>query len=190
LGFLESLSPILAKTNASELVPGKSASVALIFHGSRTKEEILLITRAERAGDPWSGQVAFPGGMVEESDTSFEETARRETMEEVGVDLGEGSFVGYMREFEARRRPVRVVPSVFKVDEAPDVRMNGEVAAFEWVPLARLARKEAMSKYRVQRHGATLEFPALVYGGLLMWGLTERIISTVLAASSRSLGRA
>ena len=114
--FLDSLSTKLARKVPARLVPKKSAGVAVIFRSSSRQEEVLLIRRAEREGDPWSGQVAFPGGMVSASDKSFEETARRETAEEVGVDLSaNASFLGYMRELKARMRMVVVVPSVFEM---------------------------------------------------------------------------
>jgi 8-oxo-dGTP pyrophosphatase MutT (NUDIX family) len=184
-GFLDSFSPRLTKQEAFRLAPGESAGVAVIFHGSGGDEEVLLIKRAEREGDPWSGQVAFPGGMVSLSDGSFEETARRETAEEVGIDLASEAavFLGYMREFKARMREIVVVPSVFKLAVAPAVTLNNEAASYEWVPLRSLVMEEARSTYLLRRNGAELACPSLVYRGLVIWGLTERIISAVLGAS-------
>ena len=111
--FLDSLSPRLTGVETARLVPKESASVAVIFRNLDGGEEaVLLIRRAEREGDPWSGQVAFPGGMVSVADESFEATARRETLEEVGIDLSPktAAFLGYMRELKARMREVVVCP--------------------------------------------------------------------------------
>ena len=66
------------------------ASVALIVRDRRLPS-VLLIRRAERTGDPWSGQVAFPGGKKQEGDLTARDTAVRETMEEVGIDLSRSS---------------------------------------------------------------------------------------------------
>ena len=113
--FLDSLSPRLTGEEPARLVPRESASVAVIFRDFKG-EEVLLIKRAEREGDPWSGQIAFPGGMVSSGDGSFKDTAMRETSEEVGIDLSsDAAFLGYMRELKARMREVVVVPSVFKL---------------------------------------------------------------------------
>jgi 8-oxo-dGTP pyrophosphatase MutT (NUDIX family) len=184
--FLDSLSPKLAREEPTRLDPGASAGVAVIFRRSDEAEEVLLIKRAEREGDPWSGQVAFPGGMVNASDSSFEETARRETAEEVGVDLSSKSaaFMGYMREVKARMREVVVVPSVFKLAAPSAVTLNKEVASYEWVPLRSLASGRARSKYVLRRDGVEIAFPSLVHRGLVIWGLTERILSAIIQDKS------
>lgn len=187
-GSLDSLSARLTKLAAFPLVPRKSAAVAVIFHKTGHDEEILLIRRAERDGDPWSGQVAFPGGMVGPTDRSFEGTARRETVEEVGIDLSAEAavFLGYMNEFKARTREVVVVPSVFKLGAPARVTLNREAASYAWVPLRSLAMKKARSKHLVRRGGVELVFPSLSYGDLVIWGLTERIISWVVGSGQDS----
>ena len=63
------------------------AAVAVILRERDGALEVLVIRRAERAGDRWSGHAALPGGKVSESDTSIDDTALRETLEEVGLDL-------------------------------------------------------------------------------------------------------
>ena len=65
----------------------KPAAVALVLLEGPEGLEILLIRRAERVDDPWSGQIAFPGGRYDVGDRDLETTAIRETREETGVDL-------------------------------------------------------------------------------------------------------
>jgi 8-oxo-dGTP pyrophosphatase MutT (NUDIX family) len=180
--FLDSLSPRLTGVETMRLVPNQSASVAVIFRElDRGEEAVLLIRRAERKGDPWSGQTAFPGGRVSAGDESFEATARREALEEVGVDLSSGGdFLGYMRELRPRMRDIVVVPSVFKLESDSKVTPNREVASYEWVTLNSLARKKARSTYFLRRNGEEVAFPSLVHGDLVIWGLTERILSGIL----------
>ena len=117
--FLDSLSKRLSKVEPAQLVPRESAGVAVILRGDEDEEQVLLIRRADREGDPWSGQVAFPGGMVNSADKSFEETARREAAEEVGIDLSKSAvFLGYLHNLKAQTREIVVVPSVFKLEGA------------------------------------------------------------------------
>jgi 8-oxo-dGTP pyrophosphatase MutT (NUDIX family) len=181
--FLDSLSAKLTAESSARLVPRKSASVAVIFRDAQEDEEVLLIRRAEREGDPWSGQVAFPGGMVSPADTSFKDTAKREAAEEVSLDLsGDAAvFRGYMHDFRARTKEVVVVPSVFKLVASPSaLTPNQEVASFEWASLGELAGEEARSSYLIPKGGGQIPFPCIVHHGLVVWGMTERILSAII----------
>ena len=66
---------------------GLRAAVSIVLRMKAGSTEILFIVRALREGDPWSGQIAFPGGHSEPQDQSMRETAERETTEETGIDL-------------------------------------------------------------------------------------------------------
>ena len=63
----------------------EAAVAAILRPGDHT--EALFILRASREGDPWSGQMAFPGGHKDPEDISIRHTAERETWEEIGLDL-------------------------------------------------------------------------------------------------------
>src|SRR5918993_5729898 len=72
----------------------RRAAVALLLRERDETLEILVIKRAEKADDPWSGHMALPGGGWEPGDKAVYDTARRETLEEIGVDLDKGRFLG------------------------------------------------------------------------------------------------
>ncbi len=84
------------------------ASVACILRQSPLEAnacEALMIKRAARIGDPWSGHVSFPGGRMSKSDQSEVDTCIRETHEEVGLDLRDSavfSYVNTLGDFEVR----------------------------------------------------------------------------------------
>ena len=80
------------------------AAVALILRETRGDDlELLFIKRAARADDPWSGQIAFPGGRHDATDASLEDTAVRETREEVGLELRrDGAIIGVLDELRPR----------------------------------------------------------------------------------------
>jgi 8-oxo-dGTP pyrophosphatase MutT (NUDIX family) len=162
------------------------ASVAVIVR-DRQFPNVLLIRRAERAGDPWSGQVAFPGGKMQEGDNTARETAAREAMEEVGVDLGRyAEFLGYGGVATTHTGTMDVVPSVFELKKSVEVKPNGEVASFRWVELDELLRPSARSVYGIDRGGSMVDMPAYVVGDYVVWGLTYRILSTFLEGRSRT----
>ena len=56
--------------------------------------EVVFIKRAARVGDMWTSHVALPGGKRDPEDVDDGETAIRETLEEIGLDLTDGSVVG------------------------------------------------------------------------------------------------
>lgn len=162
------------------------ASVAVIVR-DRQIPSVLLIRRAESAGDPWSGQVAFPGGKMQEGDKSARDTAMRETMEEVGIDLGRSAeFLGYGGVATTHTRTMEVVPSVFELKKSVEVKPNGEVASFRWVELDELLRPSARSIYGIDRDGGMVDMPAYAVGDYVVWGLTYRILSTFLEDRSRT----
>jgi len=162
----------------------RSASVAVIVR-DRQFPSVLLIRRAERAGDPWSGQVAFPGGKMQEGDRSARDTAIRETMEEVGIDLGRyGEFLGYGGAATTHTRTMEVVPSVFELKESVEVKPNDEVASFRWVDLEQLLLPSSRSTLDLSRDGKGVGMPAYEVGDYVVWGLTYRILNSFLEQGS------
>src|SRR5262245_51874152 len=107
-----------------------AAAVAVILHDGDEGVETLFIHRAVRAGDVWSGQIAFPGGRREPSDTDLLATAIRETREEVGVDLSAAERLGVLDDLHPRTPvlpPVVVRPFVFASTARPMIEVSSEV---------------------------------------------------------------
>ena len=162
------------------------AAVALALAAAPAGVELLLIERATRDSDPWSGHIAFPGGRRDPDDVDPVATAVRETREEVGVDLlADGEVIGRLDELRAvaRHRPLDLViaPIVFALPRPVPLRPDPrEVESAIWVPLQALAAPEARATYARTLDGVTSEFPALRYGHYTVWGLTHRILEGFL----------
>jgi 8-oxo-dGTP pyrophosphatase MutT (NUDIX family) len=155
------------------------AAVAIIINPKDRGGSILLIKRTERVGDPWSGQIAFPGGHKASTDRSFLETAIREAHEEVGIDLREHELLGQLPLVYARTRRVQVAPFVFELKTGVIVKSNEEVAEKFWVPLSILGVSE-VNRTEVKVDEGKLNVEAYIYGGNTVWGLTFRIINILL----------
>jgi 8-oxo-dGTP pyrophosphatase MutT (NUDIX family) len=158
----------------------RMASVAMILKG-RVDTKTLMIKRAKREGDPWSGQVAFPGGRMEKGDVSLRDTAIREVREEVGLDLGSsGTFLGYFGTFRTHTETILVSPCVFLLETGLRVRPNQEVSSFRWVPVQVFGPGGVRATYRLNRGGSRVNLPAYRYRDFTIWGLTHRIISSLV----------
>jgi 8-oxo-dGTP pyrophosphatase MutT (NUDIX family) len=163
-------------------------AVALFLH-ERAEHgvTVLMIRRAERAGDPWSGHMAFPGGRRERADRNTLATALRETHEEVGFDAsGSARLLGRLSDIATRPRlkggPMIITPYVFGLDQAPALTPNIEVAETVWVPLAFLADRANREKMRWAPNGVPLELPCYLFGGRRIWGLSLMMLDELVEA--------
>jgi 8-oxo-dGTP pyrophosphatase MutT (NUDIX family) len=164
--------------------PIAHASVALVVRPRPTDLELLVIERAARPGDPWSGHMAFPGGRRGPEDLSPRETAERETWEEVGIPLSSaGRLLGGLDAVWPRSGAPAIVvsPFVFAVPSDSGVTPNHEVAAAFWIPLRLLSGPGAATEYlHALASGEELRFPAIAYESRVIWGLTHRIMTGFL----------
>lgn len=173
--------------------PVREAAVALVLRCGRGASaasvetdalEILFIKRAEYEGDPWSGHVAFPGGRREAGDASLEHTARRETLEELALDLGaDGRLLGVLDDLHPRTPvlpPILVRPFVYALARDVLLSPSAEVAVAFWVPVEDLMRPGAEVSSTVLARGRELLVPSFQHDGHVIWGMTERIIRTFL----------
>lgn len=157
------------------------AGVAVVLH--RERRELLFIVRAERAGDPWSGDVAFPGGVRQAGDDSTLASAIREAREEVGLRLEPAQHRGSLASLWAPRHhrplPLRIVPHVFGVDgEYPALALGSEVAAAHWISLDHFEAPPERLERRVL--GLRLRFRCYRIRGLTIWGLTLSMTEALL----------
>jgi 8-oxo-dGTP pyrophosphatase MutT (NUDIX family) len=163
----------------------RQAAVSMIVK-DKENPSVLLIKRAKKKGDPWSGQVAFPGGKMQDGEKTAKQTAIRETREEVGIDLGESSeFLGYAEPVTTHTGEMTVVPSVFVTKRQVKVRPNEEVASYRWVKVEDLLSSQATSSYRLKYGGRIVQLPAFSARGFVVWGLTYRILSSILGVPEK-----
>jgi 8-oxo-dGTP pyrophosphatase MutT (NUDIX family) len=158
------------------------AAVALVLRSAPGKHalELLFIRRAEHPRDPWSGQIAFPGGRAEAHDPDLLATAMRETHEETGLDLqAEAELLGPLDEVRAmaRLRPVdlSIQPFVFRLHGPGQARPSPEAMQVHWLPVDELLREEHRTSMDFSWQGTTLKFPCLRLADVVIWGLTYRM---------------
>ena len=163
----------------------RRASVALILQLREGELGVLMIRRAEREGDPWSGQMAFPGGRLEPGDANALAAARRETEEEIGLRLGAGEpCLGRLSELDAVHRRFRgglvISPYVFHLQRAVNFHPNYEVAEVVWVPLEFLLDTDNRREMVWQRGNDKVRLPCYVYAQRRIWGLSLSMLDELM----------
>jgi 8-oxo-dGTP pyrophosphatase MutT (NUDIX family) len=157
------------------------AAVAVVLEPRHDDLHVLFIQRAVRNGDPWSGQMAFPGGFHSSLDADLAETARRETLEEIGLDLAaSAASIGRLDEIQgvARGRglPLVISPHLFELRERAELRPNHEVQGTLWVPLSYLADDGNVGVMEYSGGPEPMRLPAYRYAERTIWGLTFRMV--------------
>ena len=165
-----------------EVAPRRAAvAVILRFPPATVRCEILFIKRTHHTTDPWAGHMAFPGGRVEPDDTSALQAARRETLEEVGIDLERAAeLLGQLDDVQARARgtvmPMAITPFVFHLPGEVLTRCNDEVEETLWVPVATLLDPASATTVPYELHAQHYDLPGFGVSGQVIWGLTYQML--------------
>ena len=186
---------LAAHRPAARVAPARAAVALVLRPGAGGAGDVLLIERAEKDGDPWSGHMAFPGGRQDPGDPDPRFTAERETLEEVGLDLREAELLGQLDDLEGRHagRPAGLVISafVYHLPEAPPlVVQSEEVQRAFWVPLALLGEPARHVDYRMRHELGSFDMPGIRVGdaeGHVVWGLTYRFLESFLGLLGQPL---
>lgn len=163
----------------------RHAAVAALLRFADHGPEVLLMKRAERPGDHWSGHVSFPGGRASPEDRDLLATAVRETREEVGMDLSRAArLLGQLDTIRAvargRPRPLTITPFVFVQTEDMPLALGHEAADAFWFPLARAVMGELSDVYEYTHGPEPLNLPCWRFRDHVVWGLTHRMLQHLL----------
>ncbi|MDH5390649.1 MAG: CoA pyrophosphatase [Candidatus Bathyarchaeota archaeon] len=167
--IIEKLSRVLKPVSEGQ---DGNAAVALLLKPADKDLKILFVKRAENLADPWSGQMALPGGKRDATDQSLKQTVVRETLEETNINLLDRCrFLGVMETQTSTPRPeMKIVPFVVLLEHEPSIKLNEELERFVWISPEELVRHRGTVKFSFG------EFPAYVVGNIIIWGLTYRIL--------------
>ena len=178
------IADLLSRQQLTELPAGfetkTPAAVAMILREGEGGEslKLLFMQRAVHALDPWSGNLSFPGGKIENGEEP-RRAAERETAEEIGLDLEQARYLGQMPEVRGSYLPVRVSCFVYWMQgPAPKLVLNEEVHDTFWADLDDLITAERHVVSRVRFGGERLDAPAIQLewpGSPVLWGLTYRL---------------
>ena len=149
-------------------------AAVLIALTDEENPEVIYTLRSNKVSSH-QGEVSFPGGMREESDTSLIMTALRESEEEIGLPQNCVKILGSLDTMVSRFN-VSVTPFVGVIPG--DVELNTsseEIEACFKVPLSFLLKDKRYRNDEVNRNGETFYMPAYKYSSYVIWGLTAMI---------------
>ncbi|MEM9103460.1 MAG: CoA pyrophosphatase [Pseudomonadota bacterium] len=137
----------------------------------------MLFTKRQPYLKNHGGQISFPGGRYEEKDGCLEQTAVRETYEEIGLDPQYLKILGPLVP-SSTITGFTIVPYIGfapkKITLSPE---TSEVATIFEVPLDYLANPSNQLEHKVEHQGKTYLLPAYRYHEFFIWGATARIVS-------------
>ena len=170
-------------------VANPDSAVAAILRNAEPLQ-LLFIERARVQGDPWSGDIAFPGGRVEPQDDGLQATAERETHEEVGLDIAQGRCIGRLDDLVTQSLDIQVAAFVYAIDDDADFQLGHEVAAAFWRPLTHLADPARQFTHTFASRGFPRSFPAIDLlgpGKPPLWGITYRFVAQLMRLAGHPL---
>lgn len=167
---------LLCALNSVSDEQDSTAAIALLLRPVDDDVEILFVKRVRNPQDPWSGQIALPGGKRDPGDCTLKETVTREIKEEVGIVLDECQLLGVLKAIVSAPRPeMKILPFVIYCGHEPSITLNEkELEGFFWVSLKELVRHKGTVTFWFG------EFPAYVLEENVIWGLTFRIVEMVV----------
>ena len=159
----------------ADATPPRPAAV-LVPIVMREGAPAILLTERATGLRTHSGQIAFPGGRMDETDASPTETALREAEEEIGLDRRHVEPLGYLDAYLSSSNYF-VVPTVALVSPDHDLRLNPhEVADVFEVPLDFLMQEINHELHCREWRGGVRQYYAMPFGSRYIWGVTAGIL--------------
>lgn len=168
--------PKMQQMDITKYNPKKSA-VMILLYPTATGTNTILIQRPVYQG-VHSGQVAFPGGKFEETDIDLQQTALRETHEEVGIAPKKISIIGKLTDLYIPPSNFVVSPFVGFMDSTPNFTANTrEVEKIITTNVLDLGKNNISEKVIASGNGYQIKTPYYEIEGLTVWGATAMMIS-------------
>jgi len=171
----------LLKKHISEMKNAKKAGVLALFYPNKLNETTLVLILRKTYKGVHSAQIGFPGGKLEEEDTSLEAAAIRETYEEVGVPINDIEVFRELTEVYIPPSNFYVQPFIGICRVTPNfIRQESEVEDILEVPLTQfLMQKSVVKKPVSTSYNVEVEVPAFKLNGHIVWGATAMMLSEI-----------
>lgn len=156
----------------------KFAAVNVLLYLKNNEWYFPLMVRTTNERDRHSGQISLPGGKKEDSDENFEQTAQRETFEEMGIDIHYNRIIREMS-------PIFIPPSNFYVrafisytKKNPEfILQKSEAVELIEFPVSTLLSLSDQPEMLVLPISNNVKVPVINFNNYIIWGATSMILS-------------
>ncbi len=170
----------LNNLDMSKLTPSQAGVMAIFYPGEDKQTRLVLILRKTYKG-VHSNQVGFPGGRIEVEDKDLEETALRETEEEVGIHRNDIEVLKKLTKLYIPPSNFWVQPYLGILHKTPKmIPQETEVEAILEVKLSEFLNDQSMITENLSTYYANnIEVPAYKLNGHVVWGATGMMLSEI-----------
>ena len=150
------------------------ASVLVVIYG---KDPIVVMTEKPKHMKFHAGEISFPGGKLDASDSDLLETALRETSEEIGLNITKDQIIGQLEPVVTLNSGFLILPFISVIDEIPTLAANAEVEKIFHIPLESFLK--TMAHDPDPSHNIIQEMYTFEYQNQTIWGASARILKQI-----------
>lgn len=124
-----------------------------------------------------AGEISFPGGKIADDDADLLDTAIRETLEEIALDVPRDKVIGQLNIVQTRNSGYTIIPFVAILDDVTSLQPNSEVDEILHIPMFSLL--QTLDLDDDMEHRSLFEAYKLTYQDKLIWGASARMLKQI-----------
>ena len=174
------MSPLRGKSSdlLNEVSEYRKSAVGIHLIQKPESDPYFLLIRRSAYDGVHGGQISFPGGKSEITDANPEFTARRESLEEIGIPLNAGEMIGALTQVYIPVSSFLVESYLFLHSEEPLFELDSrEVDALFKIDLRELLLPESVQEMKISRNNVHFNVPCFYLSEIQVWGATAIILS-------------
>ena len=158
----------------------KKAAVLAFFYPNLNYETCFLLTQRATYKGTHSAQISFPGGKVEENDKNLEETALRESFEEVGIYKNSIQIIRELTDVFIPPSNFIATPFIGFSHKKPKFKINNEVEKTIEVLVSDFLSEKSISSIEISNaYMKNVTVPCFKLNNHIVWGATAMMLSEI-----------